>query len=201
MSKPKMLHEWIQKEGAKYPHVIVADAWDILFLTTPDEILYNYKGFGTPIVFNAEKSCFPRADLAPKFDVMVPEQVYPYRYLNSGFFVGETDSIFHMLTEMRIGDIPDDKQNEDGSWTCHNDQEYYARWFIGDFAWTLSRIACLDYRGILCQSLHGSGDREFAYFPDRKRIVSLLTGNEPCACHGNGSGKDWLKRIIGWLGL
>jgi hypothetical protein len=197
MSKPKLLLEYLLKEGSKFEHVIVCDAWDIIWLTTPEEVIYNFKGIGRPIVFNAERNCFPRADFKDKFTLITPQDS-PYRFLNSGFFVGETAAVIQMLQEMHLENIPDDSKNPDGSWNTPNDQEFYQQWFLET---AKGLIAGLDYRGILCQSLHDAGPREFAYIPDRKRVVSLLTGNEPCVVHGNGNGKEWLKKFITWLNL
>lgn len=203
MSKPKFLKAYLDREGSSFDHVLVVDAWDILLITSIEEILYNYKGFGRPVVFNAERNCFPRGDLAPQFDALAPNingVLSPYRYLNSGFFVGETDAVRQMLNEMNLSEIPDDTRNADGSWLCHNDQETYGLWFLRDTA-REKPIAALDYFGILCQTLHGSEPAEFAYRPDTKRVVSLLTGNQPCAVHGNGGGKEWLQKMITWMGL
>lgn len=200
MSKPKFLKAYLDREGSKFDHVIVLDAWDIVLLTSVEEILYNYKGFGKPIVFNAERNCFPRSDLAPDFDALAPTQNRTYRYLNSGFFVGETDSVMQMLVEMNLDSIPEDTKDEAGNWKCYNDQEFYTLWALKD-ANRIPSLAYLDYAGILCQTLHDAGPNEFAFKPDTKRVVSLLTGNQPCAVHGNGSGKEWLEKIIGWLGL
>jgi hypothetical protein len=196
MSKPKFLLKYLYSMPDRPKHVIVCDAWDIIFLTGSEEIMYNYKGFGLPIVFNSEQNCFPRADLAEMF----PESVTPYRYLNSGFFVGETDAVIAMLEAMKLDTIPDDTQLPNGSWDCKNDQEFYMIQFLDDRRNNRQR-STLDTTGILCQSLHGSAADEFAFRPDTGRVVSLLTKNQPCAVHGNGGGKDWLKKIILWLNL
>lgn len=193
MSKPRLLLDYLLKEGSKFQHIIVCDAFDVLLLTGVDESIYNYRGFGSPIVFNAERNYFPDTGRRGEF----PNVAGPYKFLNSGYFIGETGAVVHMLETMRDNyGFPPDKRNPDGTWECRNDQTDYTAYFLDN----LDKVT-LDYPGILCQTLHDSDPREFAFVPDRKRVVSLFTGNEPCAIHGNGNGKEWLKRIIGWMNL
>ena len=193
MAKPRLLLEYLLKEGARFEHIIVCDAFDILLLTGTDEIIYNYRGFGSPIVFNTERNYFPDAGRRDEF----PKSPTPYRFLNSGFFVGDTAAVIHMLETMRDKwGFPADRRKPDGSWETPNDQQTYSAFFLDN-----QDKVRLDYPGILGQTLHDSGPREFAYVPDRRRVVSLMTGNEPCVIHGNGNGKEWLKRIITWLNL
>ena len=206
MTKPKKTLEFLEKEGAKWEHVIICDAWDIVFLAGPDEIIYNWKGLGAPIVFNAERNCFPVPEFEKAFTAICPYvwEVLPqgsagqtpiqYRFLNSGFICGVTEAIVQMLREMDLENAPDD---DPATGYGPNDQEGYQRWFLQHH----EGRAALDYRGILCHSLHDSTEREFTFRPEQKRVVSMLTHNEPCVFHGNGSGKAWLERIIRWLGL
>jgi len=193
MSKPRFLKSYLDREGAKFEHIIVLDSWDTLLLCGADEILYNWRGFGKPIVFNAERSHFPGIGLADKF----PEAPTPYKFLNSGFLVGGTAAVMSMLECMeKTWGFPDDVHNPDGTWMARNDQQDYSLYFL-DHQDTVR----LDTTAILCQSLHNAEPNEFAFLPDKGRVISLLTKNQPCVVHGNGTGKEWLKRIIGWLQL
>lgn len=194
MSKPRLLLDWIEASGAKHEHLIVCDSWDVIFCAGPDEVLYNWNIFGAPIVFNAETNCFPKSDLAWKH----PPSPTKYKYLNSGFFVGNTEAIRQMLLWMKERtQFPDDVQKPDGSWVTPNDQQFYMEYFVEAGMPSIR----LDHTGILCASLHDADEREYAFLPDKKRVVSLETRNEPCVLHGNGNGKRWLERIIKWMGL
>lgn len=195
MSKPKHLRQYLEREGGSFGKVLVVDAWDVVFTTGIEEIEYNAKSISENIIFNSESNCFPDGSLSGPFDRLAGEN-HKYRYLNSGFIFGDTDAVLQMLRDMNLDDIPNDRRRADGSWENFNDQKYYQLYALQ----TLGKTA-LDYRGILCQTLHGAADDEFAFLPDTMRVVSLLTKNQPCVIHGNGSGKDWLKRIIGWLNL
>lgn len=191
MTKPKHLLKYIEREGSKFDYLIMVDSWDVIWMTPLDEILYNYKAFGNSIVFNAEKSCFPRSDLAERH----PESTTPYRFLNSGFVIGPTERILSMLREMRLETVPDDKL-ADGTVVNTNDQAIFMAYYVEN----QSKIR-LDTLGVLCQSLHGSEPNEFEFLLEKQRVRSRETGNSPCVFHGNGSGKAALKQIIDWLKL
>lgn len=194
MTKPKSLLKYLAREGSNFDYVVVVDAWDILFLGDVEELLSKFSLFDAPIVFNAERSCFPRADLAEKHPL--PVLVSPYRYLNSGFFMGKTEDVVTMLRAMQLENVEDDYVKSSGEKWEPNDQLYYQLYYLDN----IHKID-LDTQAMLCQSLHGSEPDEFAFAPATKRVMSLTTGNQPTVFHGNGSGKEWLKKIIGWLHL
>lgn len=188
MTKPKSLKTWIEREGAKYDYICMTDAWDIIWVEPIEEIVGEYQSFfRVPIVFNAERNCFPRADLEDKH----PTTTSPYRFLNSGFFIGETGAVLQMLREMDLDHVPDDKL-PDGTVVNTNDQAIYMAWYVDH-----QESATLDVYAKLCQSLHGSGPDEFVL--DGSRVLSHVTGEYPCVFHGNGGGKDWLKTIMRWM--
>lgn len=190
ISKPKLLLAYLEREGAQFSEVIVTDSWDVIIAATPADIVGAFRTFNKPIVFNCERSCFPRPDLAERF----PVAPTPYRFLNSGFIVGQTGAVVEMLRGMKLESIKEDYQDANGHWKHSNDQEDYQLYYLDH----QDKIA-LDNNPLICQSLHESGPDEF--FVENRRITSRLTGNKPLVFHGNGSGKDWLKKIIGWMGL
>ncbi len=138
------------------------------------------------------RSCFPRGDLAEQF----PKCDSPYRFLNSGFFVGETEAIINMLRSMRLEELKDDFTRPDGSKHEPNDQENYQLWYLSN-----QDKARLDTTACICQSLHASLPDEFEFVIAGQLVRSLLTMNCPLVFHGNGSGKEWLKKIITALEL
>lgn len=193
ISKPKFLKSWIEREGANWDELIFCDSWDVLFLAPVSEITRKFHAlFETPIVFNAETNCFPNAALADQFEF----SVFPYRFLNSGFMIAEMGAALDMLKEMELDKIPDDFTRPDGSKWEPNDQLYVQNWYLAH-KWK----AQLDTSAVLCQSLHDSGEKDFSWDPATQRLTSLITGNQPCCLHGNGSGKVWLKRVIDLAGL
>jgi hypothetical protein len=190
MTKLRRLQEWLETKGMGYSIVIFCDSWDIIFVNSVGSIVHKFEAQKVPLMFNAERSCFPRGDLADKF----PETGTPYRYLNSGFMVGYTVAILDMLRDLNLPSIPDDHTQPDGKRFEPNDQGYIAQWFVDH-----PGRAALDTSATICQSLHGSGDDEFEFL--NGRVVSKLTGNTPSAFHGNGGGKVWLRKIMEWLNI
>lgn len=191
MSKPRWLLAWLEKNGQDYDHIIVTDAWDVLMVATVEEMIGKFNNQKFPILFNAERSCFPKPELAERF----PSSPTPYRFLNSGFIVSKTDAAIQMLRDMRLETLPDDVL-PDGKVVNTNDQEHYQLWFLDH-----QDKADLDREAMICQSLHDAGATEFYIDPTAVRITSRVTGNMPCAFHGNGSGKEWLSKIIRWMQL
>lgn len=190
LSKPKFLKRYLDREGSNFDCVIVVDAWDIIFATGTDHIVERFGAFNAPILFNAERSCFPRADFAEKF----PESPTPYRYLNSGFFIGYTDAVMAMLVNMKLDDLAEDHRRPDGTMHEPNDQEHYQAWYLAN-----QSKAALDTHASVCQSLHASEPDEFEQLSLAGGGIafrSRVTGSFPHVFHGNGSGKEWLKTII-----
>src|SRR5687767_3893022 len=85
-TKPKVLHQAIKEKVIDTTHIIFSDCWDLVFTAPPKEIMERYLSFNSPIVISCEKNCFP-ADLKEDFDNLLPPT--QYKYLNSGFIVGE----------------------------------------------------------------------------------------------------------------
>lgn len=190
MTKPRSLLAWIEQNGAEFEHISFTDSWDILWVTGTEELLEKFAGINTGVVFNAETSCFPRGDLADQF----PLSPTIYRFLNSGFFIGKTEVVRQMLLDMKAdGGFPSDGM-KDGAKFEPNDQEFYSLWFLKN-----QDKAKLDYNTELCHSLHNAPEDALVFDTTEKRPRSLHHGTLPCAFHGNGSGKEWLKNVITWM--
>lgn len=192
MSKPRWVLDWLGRNGDFYDYVIFLDAWDVVLIGSIEEIMAKYHALKSPIVFNSERNCFPRADLVEQFN---PSPT-PYRFLNSGVFVGTTQAVIDMLREMHLGQIGVDVQRPDGSWENKNDQEFFSLFYLAN-----QTKAALDYRATIAQTLHGAEPDEFIWDQDAKRVKSIITGSQPAVFHGNGGGKAWLQKIMGWLNL
>jgi hypothetical protein len=185
MTKPRRFREFLRKGHQQGEVLIVCDAWDVIFTVHPDEIVDAYRKFNVPIVFNAERNCFPRGDLADQF----PDPGTPWRYLNSGFMVGTPEAILTLLESMNLDAIPDDHQLPDGSWFNPNDQEHF----------TLAYLAqpvkmALDTKAEMCMTGHGTTLQELDF--SKPRIRNLITGTEPMAFHFNGGSKNDLQPAV-----
>lgn len=73
--------------------ILFTDGYDTLFLSGEEEILRKFTSFDKPLVFTAEKNCWPDKRL---------KNLYPFsptrsRYLNSGGFIGYAWKILELL--------------------------------------------------------------------------------------------------------
>jgi hypothetical protein len=74
--------------------IFVTDAYDTFFLADGKEIVKKYEKFNNDIVFSAEMSCWPDSSLADEY----PQTNSPFKYLNSGGFIGKAKSIHNCLS-------------------------------------------------------------------------------------------------------
>lgn len=178
ISKPKLLLKYLKSKNTKSKYLVFADCWDLIFLKSMEEIVEMYKAFNTEIVFNAERNLFPRGDLINLY----PETGTPFRFLNSGFFVGVTESVVTFLEAMNLDKIPDDYRKPDGSWHHENDQAYFLELFTKNVV-----NSKLDSNCVIAQTLHGEEEKDFCF--DEKGWKNLITQTYPVVWHANGGGK------------
>lgn len=176
--KPKFMYRAIKNNFITTEYIIACDCWDLVFVTSPEEIIEVFKTFDTDIVFSSEKTCFP-ADRKDEYDKL--PYTSSYRYLNSGMIVGKTQSVLKLLEAMDVESVPDDYW--DGDHMVHfNDQAFYLDWFLKQPV-----PMKLDYDQKISTTLHAVEMDEIDFSEDG--IMVKETNTFPCAIHGNGSGK------------
>ena len=84
--------------------ILFTDAYDVFYNDNLETILERFKSFNCKILFAAEKNCWPDYSIASKF----PNQNEPYKYLNSGCFIGQVSEIKKFLKN-DIQDYDDDQ--------------------------------------------------------------------------------------------
>lgn len=191
MTKPRRFREYLRKGQNEGDVLILADAWDVIFAAHPDEIGEKWSQSAGPIVFNAERNCFPRGDLAPTFDkvAFAKGATSPWKYLNSGFMVGRPKDILTLLESMNLDEIPDDHQLPDRSWFNPNDQEHFTLAFLKQPV-----PMALDYNADLCMTGHGTTVDQLDF--SQPRIKQNITGTYPMAFHFNGDAKNVLQPAV-----
>ena len=85
--------------------ILFTDAYDVFYADTLHTIKERYKGFNHKVVFSAESVCWPDESIAEQF----PPTNTPYRYLNSGTFIGEVGELKKILSHSNITDQEDDQ--------------------------------------------------------------------------------------------
>jgi hypothetical protein len=180
-TKPKILYQAIVQKQINTKYIIFCDCWDLVFAATPNEIMERYFTFGSPIVISSEKNCFPD-DLKKEFDELNPPTIY--KYLNSGFIVGETDAILACLEAMDLPNMQDDHYDPVKNCNVHpNDQYEWMKIFVKQPV----KIR-LDYGQELSQTMHDTDIEDFDL--SKTRIRNRITNSHPCVFHFNGGSKD-----------
>lgn len=184
--KPKFVYRAIKGGHIKTKYIIFCDCWDLVFCTSPEEIILKFLGFDCDLVISAERNCFP-ADLKDEYDKL--PSTSSFKYLNSGMIVGYTDKMLELLEAMKVEEIPNDYF--DGEKNVHfNDQFEYQKAFLGQAV-----SIKLDYDCSLSMPLHQVtlDDLDFS----EERIRNKETNSYPCTMHMNGSSKtDGLREPI-----
>lgn len=144
----------------------------ILFSDSFDAIIANANIRLLPgtVVFSAEMCCWPDKSLENKY----PASPTPYRFLNSGGFIGSVKQLREILDFDTVKDTEDD-------------QLFYTRAFLsGKF-----NIA-LDVNCRIFQTFNASSN--FLRIHQNK-LVNVVTNTQPHVLHGNGSNKIFFNRI------
>ena len=160
----------------EFSHFLFCDAFDVILAADAVEILLAFERLASPIVFSAERSCSPDRLLRWRY----PKAETPYRFLNSGLWMGETKAVremFQSLQSPAVGGEP----------SC---QRIYTNLFLHGKA-----PIALDYHCHLFQSLYWS-DFDLEWDSAARRVRNRITGTHPCAFHGNG--RSNLDQVIRW---
>lgn len=179
-SKPRLLYHTIKSGQIKSKHIIFCDCFDLVFAIPPKMVFEKYLKFASPFVISAEKNCFPDTYKA-QYDELADDFDTPYKYLNSGMIVAETEAMLTVLESMDAANIPNDYW--DGEKMVNpNDQEYYQKEFLKKPVHMM-----LDRYQVLCNTLHDVKVDELDF--SGERIYNKETKTYPCSFHLNGGAK------------
>lgn len=186
MEKPLHFRRWLREKRNKQPRIIICDSFDLIFAAHPHGIGDRCAElFGDAIVFNGEKGCWPRADLAEHF----PDVGTPWRYLNSGFMCGPAEKILELLESMDLESVGVDHVRKDGTKSEPNDQGEFQKAFV---AQPVKMV--VDGRCQVAQTFSACTLDEFDF--SGGRILNKLTGTYPGVLHGNGNSKELIVPTI-----
>ena len=149
--------------------VMFMDAYDTFINDTMETVLERYKGFNADIVIGAERFLWPDWDYGKEY----PESHTPYRYLNSGQYIGTAGAIKEFLAK---GNIAEDL----------DDQAFFHERFLNT-----DMNVVLDYEAYIFQNSEATVQKV------GQQIFNSQTGCYPCTYHGNGGqyDKDTFHRI------
>ena len=164
--------------------ILFTDAYDVLFTDEPHIIKQKYLEFNSSIVFSAECGCWPHImDGRICFD-KYPMSPTPYRYLNSGAWIGRAKQAQNMLNYVMI--------QAGANFANANDQK-----LMGDIYIEGKYDIKLDFYSKIFQSMHMTLDKPLPYCDPTKHIklnkhnnfINTLTNTKPAIYHFNGGGK------------
>ena len=144
-------------------YVLFTDAHDIRIIGSHEEIMARYFQFGSKIVFAAEKNCWPQKALESQYRTRGP-----YKYLNSGGFIGEVGALKMFIDEnfQSVSGVTDD-------------QVFYTNLYL-KFQTDRARVQ-LDTRCTIFQCLHLAMEDI-----DQESLKNMVTGTRPLVWHSNG---------------
>lgn len=165
--------------------VLFADAYDVLYAGGAEGILERWRRLNVSherILFQGERGCWPDWDMGPhgrRFcEQQYPASPTPYRYVNSGVWMGHAAVAARLLTEL-VAYTPglDDQHVTGHIFVDYNDR------FV------------LDQNATLFQSMHGDGNNvgfTTSASDGAPTLFNALTHTLPLVLHFNGGAKELL---------
>jgi hypothetical protein len=147
----------------KYEYMLFVDATDTNFYKNPSDIIEVFKEFNSSIVFCGEKELWPVTKYTHMYDNK--ERLGPFKFLNSGGYIGYTEKIVEHLESIVKNDY-EGRLEDQSAWTI----EYL-----------LSDDIQIDSEGKIFFSTHLT--KEYVINNDGK--ISL-SGFNPFIIHDNG---------------
>lgn len=183
-TKPKWLYRAIMSGYIPEKYMIFPDNWDLVFAAPLDEVMEVYKACNKSVMVSSETNCFP-SDTREEYDKL--DNPAPYKYLNSGFIIGETEAILACLEAMDLPNVPNDYHDfEKGIDINPNDQLLWQQIYLKQPV----EIG-LDCSQLLSQTLHDAKIEDFDF--STERIINKITGSAPCSFHFNGGAKSQIE--------
>ncbi|KAM4563127.1 procollagen-lysine,2-oxoglutarate 5-dioxygenase 1 [Odontesthes bonariensis] len=170
--KVRLLKEALQTMNSEDQIILFIDSYDVVFASSPKELLRKFQQAKHKVVFSSETLIWPDRHLEDKH----PHVREGNRFLGSGGFIGHLPNIKEMVA----------------NWTgedSDSDQLFFTKIYI-DPAKKKSLNITLDNKCRLFQNLHGALDEVVLKFEDsRVRARNVLYDTLPVIIHGNGPTK------------
>uniref|UniRef100_A0A1A8IG05 Procollagen-lysine,2-oxoglutarate 5-dioxygenase 1 n=1 Tax=Nothobranchius kuhntae TaxID=321403 RepID=A0A1A8IG05_NOTKU len=170
--KVRLLKAALEKMTSEDQIVLFVDSFDVVFASSPKELLRKFQQAKHKVVFSSESLIWPDRHLEDKH----PHVREGNRFLGSGGFIGYLPNIKQMISNWTGGD--DD-----------SDQLFFTKIYI-DPAKRKALNITLDSKCRLFQNLHGALDEVVLKFENgRVRARNVQYDTLPVIIHGNGPTK------------
>jgi hypothetical protein len=174
-NKVLWLEEQLSKQNLLESHIVLfVDAYDVINLGTASEIIEKFMKFNIDLVISGEKGCHPDPHLAEEFKNNSP----PFRYPNSGGYIGYSRAVIEMLNSAKISPHEDD-------------QRFVTRYVIQN-----AERCAVDTNCEIFLPLFDMGLTDLKITDDKSRILLREKGTLPCILHGNGPSKLLLQELF-----
>lgn len=140
--------------------VLFVDGYDVLILADKETILRKFLSFEVPFFVSMEKNAYPY-----QHETFSPT---PFKYINSGGYIGYVEFIKKMLSEIDIVENASD-QGQLITYYLQNPQSF-----------------SFDYFSQIFLSLYMVTNNEVEIDVNAQIVRCLLTGTVPCVIHDNG---------------
>lgn len=165
LAKAKITDAAAFLEKRTEPFAMFTDGFDSFIIHSPAEILDKYQRSGNLILVSGEKNCYPYDNMATHYPIV---NRYPWRFVNSGGWIGERLALIQALHEMEEL-IPEYGENDQLIWTM---------WYLHRRGRLITNI---DTKCDVFQTMAGLGSHEL--HPDGSNSVTLA---HPSVFHFNG---------------
>lgn len=177
--KVKLLHDYLIDQNSFNDNDVImfVDGYDTFLSENPDQILNRYLDMDADIIFAAEKTCWPEPALANEY----PLSHTPYRFLNSGGFIGKVWAIKEIINDITF---PDD----------YDDQWYFHLKYLASLQQTPNLHLDydvnikLDHENYIFQCVSGASN--VIEIQENQQILNTETKCTSCLLHGNGGPQD-----------
>lgn len=142
--------------------ILFTDSYDVIFLSDEKEIMKKFLSFNCDLVFSAEKECWPNK----KTSVFFKDNEGPYKYINSGGFIGRVKIIYDLI-DVEYSDTYDDQ------YLIHERYILFKNRIKIDTSCQIFQTNALN-----------SNDIEIIY--DKNIIKNTIYNTYPSLYHGNG---------------
>ncbi|XP_043280130.1 procollagen-lysine,2-oxoglutarate 5-dioxygenase isoform X2 [Venturia canescens] len=162
--------------------VLFTDGYDVIFLSSLDEIIKKFKSFDARILFSSEASIWPDKSLADKY----PSVSRGTPYLNSGGFIAYASDLYELIHRVEVADNDDD-------------QLFFTKLYLDPmirkhFHWKL------DHRSEIFQNLYGvTADVALNFKSGQAYLRNSAYDTTPLIVHGNGLSKLALNSLGNYL--
>ena len=154
--------------------VLFTDAYDVYYCGDKTTILNRFKEQNKPVIFGAEKCCYPDASKS----ILYPSTNSQFRYLNSGLFIGKVETLRKCM------------ENFENEFHDNLDDQL---WWTNVFLNNQDTVG-LDYENKLFLNCVWLNEKDLSINQDK--VTFLYNNSTPQFVHGNGPSKPLIEPLL-----